>query len=138
MSELTEDIDYTAKRFRKKPVVIEAMQWLGYDNIDAMDSMEEFTDEFTTTASGKTAVRTLFMPLESDLAREVLGKGEVSERSAHGYTAVVYDDLHGTWVNLRTGQWVIKGVQGEFYPCDAEVFAATYEPVKAHREERDS
>lgn len=119
------------KKYRKKPVEIEAMQWLGYDNIDAMDAMGEFTDEYTTTASGKAAVRTLFMPLESDLALEVLGKEEVSERSTRGYTAVVYDDLHGTWVNLKTGQWVIRGVQGEFYPCDADVFAATYEAVES-------
>lgn len=25
--------------------------------------------------------------------------------------------------------WIIKGVKGDFYPCDARVFAATYEPV---------
>lgn len=119
------------KKYRKKPVEIEAMQWLGYDNIDAMDAMGDFTDEYTTTASGKVAVHTLFMPLESELALEVLGKEEVSERSTRGYTAVVYDDLHGTWVNLKTGQWVIRGVQGEFYPCDADVFATTYETVES-------
>lgn len=27
------------------------------------------------------------------------------------------------------GAWVIKGVSGEFYPCDGEIFAATYEPA---------
>lgn len=26
--------------------------------------------------------------------------------------------------------WVIKGVQGEFYPCKPDVFAQTYEPVE--------
>ncbi|UYQ70981.1 hypothetical protein OF122_13025 [Pelagibacterium flavum] len=29
----------------------------------------------------------------------------------------------------RPGDWVIKGVQGEFYPCKPDIFAATYEPA---------
>jgi hypothetical protein len=27
------------------------------------------------------------------------------------------------------GDWIIKGVMGEFYPCKPDIFAATYEPV---------
>ena len=27
------------------------------------------------------------------------------------------------------GDWIIRGVQGELYPCKPEIFAATYEPV---------
>ena len=27
------------------------------------------------------------------------------------------------------GDWVIKGVKGEFYPCKPDIFAATYEPA---------
>ena len=27
------------------------------------------------------------------------------------------------------GDWIIKGVKGEFYPCKPEIFAATYEPA---------
>jgi hypothetical protein len=27
------------------------------------------------------------------------------------------------------GCWIIRGVKGEFYPCDAEIFAATYDEV---------
>jgi hypothetical protein len=29
----------------------------------------------------------------------------------------------------RMGDWIIKGVRGEFYPCKPDIFAATYEPV---------
>lgn len=28
-----------------------------------------------------------------------------------------------------SGDWIIRGVQGEFYPCKPEIFAATYEAV---------
>ncbi len=30
----------------------------------------------------------------------------------------------------QPGDWVIKGVQGEFYPCKPDIFAETYEPVE--------
>lgn len=42
-------------------------------------------------------------------------------------TGSVFDDLHSTWVGVKTGQWIIRGVKGEFYPCDPEVLAETYE-----------
>jgi hypothetical protein len=29
----------------------------------------------------------------------------------------------------RPGDYVIRGVQGEFYPCKPDIFAATYEPA---------
>lgn len=41
----------------------------------------------------------------------------------------VYDVLHDTWVNVYPGQWVLKGVQGEFYPCDNDVLHSTYDDV---------
>jgi hypothetical protein len=30
----------------------------------------------------------------------------------------------------RQGDWIIKGVQGEIYPCKPDIFDATYEPVE--------
>jgi len=36
--------------------------------------------------------------------------------------------LEGTMV-AALGDWVIRGVKGEFYPCKPDIFAATYEPV---------
>lgn len=42
------------------------------------------------------------------------------------------------WVDIRTlegtmrtdeGDWIIRGVKGELYPCKPDIFAATYEPV---------
>ena len=32
-------------------------------------------------------------------------------------------------LHISDGDWIIKGVQGEFYPCKPEIFAATYEPA---------
>ena len=40
---------------------------------------------------------------------------------------VAIDTLEGTmWA--EAGDWIIKGVAGEFYPCKPDIFAATYEP----------
>ena len=30
----------------------------------------------------------------------------------------------------RLGDWIIKGVKGEFYPCKPDIFEATYEAVQ--------
>lgn len=33
-------------------------------------------------------------------------------------------------MRANIGDWIIKGVRGEFYPCKPDIFAATYEPSK--------
>lgn len=38
--------------------------------------------------------------------------------------------LEGTMLATE-GDWIIKGVKGEVYPCKPDIFAATYEPVEA-------
>lgn len=30
----------------------------------------------------------------------------------------------------EAGEWLIRGLNGEFYPCEADMFEATYEPVR--------
>lgn len=32
-------------------------------------------------------------------------------------------------LTVSDGDWIIKGVQGEFYPCKPDIFEATYEPA---------
>ena len=32
-------------------------------------------------------------------------------------------------MTATAGDWIIKGVKGEFYPCKPDIFAATYEPA---------
>ena len=39
----------------------------------------------------------------------------------------VFDYLHNSWIEFRPGDWVIKGIRGEFYPCAGDVFEETYE-----------
>jgi hypothetical protein len=54
----------------------------------------------------------------------------------HGFTnwssdeeGIVIVTLEGDML-ARPGDWIIKGVKGEFYPCKPDIFAATYDPVE--------
>jgi hypothetical protein len=92
-------------RFRKKPVEVDSVQWTGDNHAEL--------DVFT---GGNFAVLT-----EEDRAN-------CADPEA---TAQVFDVLHSTWVLVRDGDWIVRGIQGEFYPCRSDVFTATYEEVSA-------
>ena len=49
------------------------------------------------------------------------------ERLVRGRTMEI-KTLEG-WMHAAPGDWIIKGVQGEFYPVREDIFLATYEPV---------
>ncbi len=41
----------------------------------------------------------------------------------------VIETLEGS-MKINDGDYIIKGVQGEYYPCKPDIFEATYEKVK--------
>ena len=79
-------------QYRKKPVVIEAIQYDG----DNWDDIEVWTDF----------------------------------RAKHWRSSNVMaiETLEGT-MTANVGDWIIKGVAGEFYPCKPDIFEKTYEVV---------
>lgn len=85
-------------KFRKKPVVIEAMQFLDKDEV-----ILELSD-----FAGKTISIDYANPEKPILKIETL-EGIMS---------------------ANVGDWVIKGVNGEFYPCKPDIFEKTYEKVE--------
>ena len=42
---------------------------------------------------------------------------------------ILIDTLEGV-MKARVGDYIIKGVQGEFYPCKPDIFHKTYEEIK--------
>lgn len=89
-------------KFRKKPILIEAIQYVG-----TVESNREIIDWTRDSAT----------PAYVDKYDPVAGN-------------VLYiNTLEGTFV-IRSGDWVVKGVKGEFYPCDKEIFEMTYERVE--------
>ena len=90
-------------RYRKKPVVVDVVQWEGSN----LSEVEKFL--------GKSF---LGYRILSDSAWQV-GKGiPVTE------IAIETIDSVAKAVN---GDYIIKGVQGEFYPCKPDIFETTYE-----------
>jgi hypothetical protein len=80
-----------ALKFRKKPVVIEAVQFTP-ENVDLLTEWLPF--QLVMTEDNGLHIPTL--------------EGEMTG---------------------SVGDWIIKGVQGEFYPCKPDIFEATYEPA---------
>lgn len=67
-------------------------------------------------------------PIEID-AVHYDGTVEAANRRAHATKpelGIVIHTLEGD-MTASVGDWIIQGVQGEFYPCTPDIFAATYE-----------
>lgn len=88
--------------FRKKPVVIEARRMP--------------TDSFLTDEDERR------MGQLADWCH-----GEVAICAVDG-PCILIEALEGT-MKATLGDWIIRGVQGEFYPCKPDIFAETYEPA---------
>ena len=96
--------DSGPQRFRKKPVVIEAMCWDG-----SAESAEQVLAWIDATATN-----------EEPLAEYSDPRDSPAEFAIH--------TLEGR-LTASPGDWIIRGVVGEFYACKPDVFADTYEPV---------
>ena len=92
-------------KFRKKPVVVEAIQWDGAES--SIMKLFEFMGE---------------LPHAPDDPHVHTGIGYTP---ADGKTYI--PTLEGT-MTASPGDWIIKGVSGEFYPCKPDIFEKTYEP----------
>ena len=90
-------------KFRKKPVVIEAVQ-------------VPMPDQF----------------VEHGLVLGVFykhGFGDFHVADDKGYDIKTLEGV----MHANPGDWIIRGVKGEFYPCKPDIFEATYEPVEESR-----
>lgn len=55
----------------------------------------------------------------------VLGNGQDAQLNRGEVLIMTLEGI----MHVSPGDWVIRGVQGEFYPCKPDIFDATYEPV---------
>ncbi len=69
-----------------------------------------------------------FAPAADFRPGEMRGGVHHSGCSDNGTPFYVVKTLEGH-MQIRPGDWLIRGIQGEPYPCKPEIFAATYEPV---------
>jgi len=85
------------KKFRKKPVVIEAIHFTEENKIQVYHTLLEIKQNIT-----------------SSLYKDV--------------PCLIIPTLEGEMI-ANLGDWIIKGVKGELYPCKPDIFEATYEEV---------
>ena len=94
-------------KYRKKPVVIEAIRWDGENLAEVLSftgkspRFEEWFSSFDEYAAHVSSDDNKFKVFTPEGAMEA-----------------------------NVGDWIIRGVSGEFYPCKPEIFAATYEAVE--------
>ena len=92
-------------KFRKKPIVIEAVQYYNLNH-----------HEIETFIGKK-----IEQELESETAY-------LAGKAAPSFSLII-PTLEGDH-KAMPGDWIIKGIEGEFYPCKDSIFKKTYEEVK--------
>jgi len=92
-------------KFRKKPVVVEALQWDG-------------------TRACKEQIEDAFYNLETNNV-ELPMDGEWDGKHYLSWTIYTLEGL----ITADPGDWIITGVKGEHYPCKPDIFELTYEPA---------
>ena len=99
--------------FRKKPVVIEAVLYDEYAHSHFWFSEDGWDDcpEWLQDA----ADNGVFSFISGD------GEGFVNDKG-------LLQTLEGP-LTVSLGDWIIRGVKGELYPCRGDIFEATYEPA---------
>lgn len=92
-------------KYRKKPVVIEAVQWTGDNHREMWDFLTGKTDQYMDSTGDHFYI---------------------NHSKVEG--GLIIKTLEGEHV-ASIGDYIIKGVQGEFYPCKPDIFDKTYDEV---------
>lgn len=95
----TRKVEIKMPYYRKRPVVIEAQQFTTNNEIGSpqMDQLVNW-----------------------------MNQGQGKRVAWHNGTDIYINTLEGD-LRASCGDWIIKGVKGEFYPCKPDIFEATYE-----------
>jgi hypothetical protein len=109
----------SAKQYRKKPVVIEAIQF------DGRDETSKAINEWAGKDVAIVDTDHIEHLWDFDAGCYILPSGKMIH-APFTVRHLIIMTLEGDML-ARAGWWVIKGVQGEFYPCDPDIFSKTYE-----------
>ena len=95
------------KKYIKKPIKIEAIQLKEDNIIEVFDFLDEANYKETKSTE----------ELE-DFNQRMLKQGYIEIKTLEGIMKASF------------GDYIIKGIKGEFYPCKPDIFIATYEEVR--------
>jgi len=117
--------------YRKKPVVIEAMQFVPSFKPDERDRFTGLHDP-AWQAEARAVVA------EADQIQNWMRSNGASFQCAHdAMGACILIDTPEGQMRANPGDWIIKGVKGEFCPIKSEIFSQTYEPAEGMPAEPD-
>ena len=91
--------------YRRKPTLLEAIQWLGGDTA--------ILDEFCGQHWDKAEYQGIYWTANR------LDEAQI----------VLWNTMESQWIQCPVGHYVIRGIMGELYPCDPVVFEKINEPV---------
>lgn len=116
------------KTYRKRPVDVEAIQWLGAPTSLVAPSASRIID--WVLSNGGTA---RFVNAGEDhplrYPAELYPHSRKRSVANDAPSFLVIETLEGPH-RANPGDFIIRGVQGEFYPCKPDIFAETYEEPK--------
>lgn len=109
-------------KYRKRSIEVEAIQWFknGDHPEDNCIRVQEDSISGGFLSEGE-VVRYFRHPRMCD--GSICSKCRI-ENSQHGWI----DTAEGEH-RVCPGDWIIKGIKGEFYPCKPDIFKATYDVV---------
>lgn len=108
------------QKYKKKPIVIEALQWKANDNIDDVNEMLQFLENKNC------------IPIDNGTFLEFEGKTFILYYSlifSEEPSTLIIKTLEGD-MKASKDDYIIKGVHGEYYPCKPDIFEKTYEKIE--------
>ena len=95
--------------YRKKPIIIEAIKWTGLN----VEEVKQFC---------------------KDNAKLCINDSSWKVNVAAPKAELTIKTLEGD-MKASIGDYIIKGINGEFYPCKPDIFEKTYEIVEENKNE---
>jgi hypothetical protein len=89
-------------KYRKKPVIIEAVKWTGQNHREMFDFLTDTKNEPMQTFDKNFSIS-----------------------HSNGIVDLTIKTLEGEHI-ASIGDMIIKGVAGEYYPCKPDIFEQTY------------
>lgn len=104
-------------KYRKKPVVIEAYQFPYRDNPNSLDLTGTDTPDWLWDGFVNGVIRAVYHTT-----------ADAAPFEGKGYWYLMISTIEGDMACMADS-WIIRGIQGELYPCKPDIFEATYEKV---------
>lgn len=110
------------KKYKKKPIVIEAEQWfyVEYDKLPGNGNTQEDQPVYHLSVG-------YYRHPDLDGQKECEHCGNIMHK--HGWM----DTMEGGHT-VCPGDYIIKGIAGELYPCKPQIFKATYDAILGDKE----